>query len=89
MNLTIDRYYLETVWGEDNLEEFLIFVEINRFVFTYIIPWVGVVIVMMNMLVVLLSMMVYINTEKETHKPSFMFIGTLALIDVLLGGYYA
>ena len=84
MNITIHRSYIETVLGKENLEEFLMFVAINRFVLRNIIPWVGVLIVMMNMLVVLFSMMVYI---KETHKPAFLFIGTLAAIDVLLGGY--
>ena len=78
---------METVFGKENLEEFLIFMEINRFVLMYIIPWAAVIIVIMNMLVLLLSVMVYINSWKEAHKPAFLFIGTLAAIDVLLGGY--
>ena len=44
MNITIHRNYIETVLGKENLEEFLMFVAINRFVLRNIIPWVGVLI---------------------------------------------
>ena len=86
MNITIDIRYLEDVVGTEMLNHFLIIANTNKYVLWYIIPWLATIIVVMNMVVAVLSAITYIRTERENHKPAFVFIGTLALADVLLGG---
>ena len=84
MNITME--YIEDIVGEDALNHFLRIITMNKFVLWNIVPWLGTIIVVMNMVVVLLSATIYIKTERENHKPAFVFIGTLALADVFLGG---
>ena len=84
MNITIQ--YIDDIVGEDALNHFLRIITMNKFVLWNIIPWLSTIIVMTNMVVALLSATIYIKTKRENHKPAFVFIGTLALADVFLGG---
>ena len=86
MNITINVKYVEDIIGAESLNQLLTIITINKYVLWYIVPWLSTIVVVMNMLVVILCSLIYVKTGRNNHKPAFVFIGTLALADVLLGG---
>ena len=83
----IDMAYIANVVGNDNLKEYLNQVEISDAILFYVIPWVATIAVVANILVALPCGIIYLKTKKKNHKPAFVFIGFLALIDVILARY--
>ena len=71
----------------NGLEAYLNLVDISDAILFYVIPWVATIVVVANMLVAILCAIIYLKTKKRNHKPAFVFIGFLALIDVILGRY--
>ena len=86
MNITINVKYVEDIIGAESLNQLLTIITINKYVLWYIVPWLSTIVVVMNMLVVILCSLICVKTGRNNHKPAFVFIGTLALADVLLGG---
>ena len=86
MELTIDRAYVAKVVGNQRLEKYLTIVDISDSIFFYLIPWVATITIITNMLVTILCAIIYLKTKKKNHKPAFVFIGFVALMDVILGG---
>ena len=85
MEVKIDQEYIAMVVGDDNLQAYLHLVDISDAILFYVIPWVATIVTMANMLVALLCSIIYLKTKKKNHKPAFVFIGFLALIDVIFG----
>ena len=83
----IDKAYIANVVGDDNLQAYLNLAEISDAILFYVIPWVATIAVVANILVALPCGIIYLKTKKKNHKPAFVFIGFLALIDVILARY--
>ena len=86
MNITIDMEYVEGVIGGESFEQFLIIVSINYTILKYFIPWVATITVVINMMVAILCSIIYLKTKRRCHEPTFVFIGFLAIFDVLVAG---
>ena len=83
----IDKAFIANVVGDDNLQAYLNLAELSDAILFYVIPWVASIAVVANILVALPCGIIYLKTKKKNHKPAFVFIGFLALIDVILARY--
>ena len=81
MNISITKEYLRKVLGNETLDQFLTVSSFN----TAILPWIATIVVVTNLLVCFLCLGIYLKTKRRNHKPAFVFIGFLALIDVVIG----
>lgn len=52
---------------------------------SYILPFLGGLIFITNMVVGLFSMLIYIQSARRRHKPAFAFISVLCFWDLLIG----
>ena len=68
-------------------EYFMNMTQCHRFLIKYIIPFVSVAIVVTNLSVAILCIIIYLQIKRQNHRPAFVFIGFLALMDFFLGGY--
>ena len=87
MNITINKDFLQESVGQDSLFQVHMIIEINNAILSYVAPWLGTITVVTNHIVVLLSIAIYMKTKKKNHKPAFVFIGFLAFIDIVIGGW--
>ena len=85
MNLSISKVYIEQVLGNETFDQFQTVSDVNAAIVTYVVPWIASITVIINLAVCLLCLGIYLKTERRNHKPAFVFIGFLALIDTLLG----
>eukprot|EP00092_Neocalanus_flemingeri_P003706 GFUD01003982.1.p1 GENE.GFUD01003982.1~~GFUD01003982.1.p1 ORF type:complete len:454 (+),score=45.61 GFUD01003982.1:460-1821(+) len=83
MNITNE--FLFTSVGHQSAERLLHLKSAKSFIGTFIIPWVAVITIITNMVVSILSAIIYLKTKKKNHKPAFVFIGFLALFDMFEG----
>jgi hypothetical protein len=70
----------------DPVERLLNLRAVQSFTGTFILPWLGSITVIINLVVLVLSGVIYSKTKKINHKPAFLFIGMLSLFDMLVGG---
>ena len=84
MNLTLNNQFIFDKIGNDRVQR-LIKMQIANAAFGYIIPWVAIMSCITNMLVSVLCAIIYTSSMKNNHKPGFVFIGVLSLIDMLVG----
>ena len=54
-------------------------------IFNFVHPWVSCVSFSLNFLVFLLCIIIYFKTKKKAHKPAFLYIGVLAMFDMIIG----
>ena len=87
MEISISKGYIEKTIGNYSLMRILQILEVNNASLHYVIPWLGIIIVLSNFLVVFFCAVIYLKTKRKNHKPAFVFIGFLAIIDIILGGY--
>ena len=84
MNITEE--YIEEVIGLYGMSQLRVTININNSIKKYLVPWVATITVGTNLMVAILCAMIYLKTKRKSHKPAFVFIGFLAILDVLLGG---
>ena len=87
MNIEISREYIENTLGNDSLLQTLKILEVNDAILYYVIPWMGTITVLSNFTVIFFCVVIYLKTKRKNHKPAFVFIGFLASIDSIVGGY--
>ena len=85
MNISINKDYIGKVIGNETFEMFITVSNVQATILTYILPWLATITVVTNIVVCVLCLGIYTKTKKKNHKPAFVFIGFLALIDFLLG----
>ena len=85
MNISITKEYLRKVLGNQTLDQFLTVSSFNTAIVKYFLPWIAAIVVVTNLLVCFLCLGIYLKTKRRNHKPAFVFIGFLALIDVVIG----
>ena len=85
LNITINKDFLKESVGQDSMLQVLMIIEIIT-ILSYVIPWMGIIVVLTNLIVLVLSIAIYMKTKKKNHKPAFVFIGFLAAIDNVIGG---
>ena len=83
----IDKTYIAEVVGGDNLNAYLNLVDISDIITFNVVPWFATIAVFANIMVALPCGIIYLKTKKKNHKPAFVFIGFLALIDIILARY--
>ena len=83
--MKIDTDYLIQELGPTILVDFLKILKVNDWILTYLMPWISALTVLTNLTVSSLCLGIYIKTKRTSHKPAFVFIGFLALIDVIFG----
>ena len=86
MNITISKDFIRETIGEESLFQLYMMLKINSFIQKYVIPVMGPLVCVTNLIVVALSIIIYIKTKKKNHNPAFVFIGFLAAIDAEIGG---
>ena len=84
MNIT--KNYIEQVICQDSLSQLLSIVSINDTIEMYLVPWIAAITWVSNMMVAILCAIIYLKTKKKSHKPAFVYIGFVAIIDMQLGG---
>ena len=87
MNLTLNNQFLFSSVGNESAETLLNLITSNTVIETFIRPWMAFLTIITNMVVSVLSAIIYLKTKKKNHKPAFVFIGFLALFDMLEGWY--
>ena len=87
MNIEISREFIENTLGNGSLLQTLTLLEVNDAVLYYVIPWLGTLTALLNFVVAFFCLVIYLKTKRKNHKPAFVFIGFLASIDIILGGY--
>jgi hypothetical protein len=87
MNISISKEYIQKAIGNDSLLQILRIIEMNDALLNYVIPWLGTITILSNFTVIFLCVVIYLKTKRKNHKPAFVFIGFLASIDSLVGGY--
>ena len=84
-NITITNEFLKEVFGDDEMSRFVMIVNISTLVQEYVIPWMAIITVITNIVVCLICCGIYTKTKRRNHKPAFLFILFLNLVDVLHG----
>ena len=87
LNITISKDFLQETVGQDSLFQLLMIIDIITILSNNVIPWIGLIAVVTNFIVFVLSIAIYMKTKKKNHKPAFVFIGFLAAIDNVIGGW--
>ena len=87
MNLSISKGYIRETIGNDSLLQILKIINVNDAILYYVIPWMGTITVLSNFTVIFFCVVIYLKTKRKNHKPAFVFIGFLASIDSIVGGY--
>ena len=87
MKVSISKWHIEKTIGHDSLLRILWILEVNYATLHYEIPWLGIITVLSNFFVVFFCVVIYLKTKWKKSKPAFVFIGFLASIDIILGGY--
>ena len=85
MDFKLTKNFIEKTVGKVTLKFYLDVRDIKENVLTYIVPWLAIIAVIMNLIVFILCLIIYWKTKKVNHKPAFVFIGFLAIMDVLNG----
>jgi tellurite resistance protein TehA-like permease len=86
LNLILNNQFIIETVGIATVEQHIRFRSALYFVGKYIMPFAGIVIFITNMVVSILSAIIYAKTKKKNHKPAFVFIGILSCYDMLVGG---
>ena len=86
MNITISKDFIQQTIGQDSLSWILLMIRMNDAILHYVMPWLGAIVDVTNLIVVFFCIVIYLNTKKTNHKPAFVFIGLLAVIDSIFGG---
>ena len=86
MNITISKDFVRETVGDESLLQVFMIMEISNSIQNYVIPLMGPVASVSNLIVVFLCIVIYIKTQKKNHKPAFVFIGFLAAIDAVICG---
>ena len=87
MNVTISKDFIRETIGHDFLSNLLLIIRMNDSILNYVIPWMGTIVYVTNLIVMFFCIVIYLKTKRKNHKPAFVFIGFLAAIDSILGGY--
>ena len=87
MNITISKKYIEKTIGNVYMLRLQTLFKINDAILWYVLPWMGTIASVANVIVLLFCMVIYLKTKKKNHKPAFVFIGFLAVVDHALGRY--
>ena len=85
MNLTTD--FLIATLGNYSFQQLKTLKYIQSFLLTNIQPWIATTRALLNLVVVVLCLIMYLQTKRTNHKPAFVFIGALAVIDMVVGRY--
>ena len=88
LNLTLNNQFIIEAVGITTIEQHIRFRSALNFVGKYIMPFAGIVIFITNMVVTILSAIIFAKTKKKNHKPAFVFIGILSCYDMLVGGKF-
>ena len=86
MNVTLNNQLIMESLGYKSALQLTKLRDFQNFFGAYIMPWVASIILVTNMLVSILSAIIYSKTKKRNHKPAFVFIGFLSFFDMLVGG---
>ena len=87
MNTTLTDEFIFAAAGNTSVEHLLNLRNVQNFYLTYLMPWIGSIIFITNMVVAVLCAIIYSKTKKKNHKPAFVFIGVLSFFDMLVGRY--
>ena len=87
MNITISKNYIQKTISNVYMSRLLTLFKINDAILWYVLPWMGSIASVANVIVLFFCMVIYMKTKKKNHKPAFVFIGFLASMDSLLGWY--
>ena len=87
MNTTLNNDFIFAAAENTSVEHLLNLRNIQNFYVTYLIPWIGAITFITNMVVAVLCATIYSKTKKKNHKPAFVFIGVLSFFDMLVGRF--
>jgi DMSO reductase anchor subunit len=87
MNTTLNNDFIFGAAGNTSVEQLLNLRNIQNFYVTYLMPWIGSITFITNMVVAVLCAIIYSKTKKKNHKPAFVFIGVLSFFDMLVGRF--
>ena len=87
MNTTLNQQFIFGAVGNASVQHLLNLRNIQNYFVIYLMPWIGSITFVTNMVVAVLCAIIYSKTKKKNHKPAFVFIGVLSLFDMLVGRY--
>ena len=88
MNTTLNDEFIFAAAGDASVQQLLNLRNVQTFYVTYLMPWIGSITCLTNMVVAVLCAIIYSKTKKKNHKPAFVFIGVLSFFDMLIGRYF-